>query len=404
MTRQLLILLFLIPCLAFAEWPKFLGPNGNDTVEKDSLFNPDLSRWQKAWEVNVELGYSATAVVGDFIYTMGHDGKNTEKVLCLDVKTGKTVWTHTYEGILLDKQHTGGPNTTPTIEGDKLYTLGKAGQIFCLNKADGSVVWKADLKALTKLKLPNWGYASSPVTHGDMILLSCGRTVVLNKKTGKLLWMSKSVDKDEKSYISGYATPVVFDYNGTDYVTFYLGTGLEILNVKDGSRVARYDLTSKYNMVSTTPIVVNEGKNIFLSWMPYSAFLEFDGKSIKSVWKEKNATRSFQNNIVIDGVAYGTHGHFRDKRTKMQAFDLKSGKLLWEEKFPWSQIIAVGDTFVCQNINGNLTTAKVSKEKFEQISSMNVLGNVCWTKPTYSNGRLFVRNNLGRLICYQFSQ
>ena len=165
-----LFVLFLIPGLAFAEWTQFLGPNSDDTVSKDSLFNSDLKKWQKAWEVNVELGYSATALVGDFIYTMGHDGKNTETVYCLDVKTGKTVWTHKYKGILLDKQHTGGPNATPTIEGDKVYTLGKEGQIFCLNKADGSVVWKADLKAISGQKLPNWGYSSSPVIHKDMLV------------------------------------------------------------------------------------------------------------------------------------------------------------------------------------------------------------------------------------------
>ena len=139
---------------------------------------------------------------------------------------------------------------------------------------------------------------------------------------------------------------MVFSYEGIDYVTSFLGTGLEILKLKDGSRVARYDVNSKYNMVGSTPLVTEDGSGIVLSWMPYSALLKFDGKSLKDVWKNKDATRSFQNAILKDGVIYGTHGHFRYKRTKLHALDLKTGKFLWEEKFPWSQIIAVGDTFV----------------------------------------------------------
>ncbi|MCM8530158.1 MAG: PQQ-binding-like beta-propeller repeat protein [Lentisphaeraceae bacterium] len=398
---RFLILLFLIPSLSFADWPQFKGPNDNNIVEKDSLFEPDLTKWKKAWEVNIGKGYSAVSVVGDLAYCMGHDSKNTETLYCLEVKTGKIVWKHQYEGILLDKQHTGGPNATATIEGDKIYILGKAGQAFCLNLKDGSVVWKEDIKALSKKKLPNWGYASSPVIHKDMVIFSCSKTIVLDKNTGKLIWLSKDIEEKETSYISGYATPVVFSYESVDYVTFYLGTGLEVLKLKDGTRAARFDVKSKYNMVSSDPIVTNNGSNIILAWNPYSAFLSFDGKSLKAVWKNKEATRSFQNSIVKDGVIYGTHGHFRDKRTKLQALDIKTGKALWEEKFPWSQIIAIGDTLVCQNINGNLTTVKLSKDKFEQISSIKVLDDVCWTKPTYANGNLYVRNNLGRVICFK---
>jgi outer membrane protein assembly factor BamB len=396
----LLLLSFSFVNFSHADWPRFKGPNGDDIVDADKQFNPDLTKWSKSWEINIGNGYSAVSIDGENAYCMGHDGDNTETLFCLETKTGKIVWKYEYAGPLLDKQHSGGPNATPTIEGDKIYILGKTGQAFCLNKKDGSVVWSQDLKKISTVKMPTWGYGGSPVIYKDILLFSCGKTVAVNKKTGALIWLSKDIEQGDLAYRAGYATPVVFTKGGVEYVTFFLGSGLEVLSLKDGSRVARYNVTSKYNMVASTPVIMDNGNSILLSWNPYSALLKFDGKSLKSAWKYKEATRSFQNNIVKDGVIYGTHGHFRDKRTKLHALNATTGKVLWEEKFKWSQMIAVGDTLVCQNIDGQLVTVKMNSSKFEQISSIKVLGDICWTKPTYSNGRLYVRNNLGKLICF----
>ena len=183
-------------------------------------------------------------------------------------------------------------------------------------------------------------------------------------------------------------------------MTFLLGTGLEILKVADGSVVARHNLKAEYNMTATTPIVMDQGKRIFLSWNRYSEMLDFNGESLSSAWKKKDYVHTMQNNILIDGVIYGTHGKDRGKRTSLMSIDAGSGETLWEEKgFRWSQITVVGDTMVCMTVDGMLVTVKVSKEKFEQVSSIKCLEGVCWTKPTYANGRLYVRNDLGRVLC-----
>lgn len=383
------------------DWSKFLGPNENDAISVDQEFIPDLSKWSKVWENKIGLGYSAVAVSGNQAFTMGHDGKARETLHCFDAKTGKTLWKHTYKGALINKLHKGGPNSTPTIEGDFVYILGKGGSAFCLEKESGKVVWEKDLLKEMDIPQPAFGLSSSPVIYKDWIIYSSGKTVVLNKKTGAKVWLSKTVAKSEAAYHPAHATPVIFTKDGVEYLTFFIGTGIEILKLNDGSFVARHDMKAEYNMTATTPIVMNEGGRIFISWNRYSEMLDFDGKSLKSAWKKKDYTHTMQNSILIDGVIYGTHGKDRGKRTSFMALDAASGKTLWEKKgFRWSQIIAVNDVFVCMNVDGNLVTVKVNPKKFEEVSNLSVLNGICWTKVTYANGRMYCRNDLGRVICY----
>ena len=386
--------------LTAADWPHFLGPNGNDQTSAESSFDPDLNKWKKAWEVKIGVGYSAVAVEGDFAYTMGHDAKNTESVYCIDTKTGETVWKHDYPGKLVNKLHFGGPNATPSIEGDFVYTAGKDGKAFCLYKKDGKVVWQKDLLETMGIPLPNFGIAGSPLIYKDWIIYTSGRALVLNKKTGDVVWLSKVSEPGESAYHPGHATPVVFSHSGKDYLAYLIGTGFEILNIADGSFVARHNLSAEYNMTATTPIILNDGKNILLSWNKYSEMLNFDGKALSKKWKTSKFIHTMQNTVLLDGVLYGTHGKDRSKRVTMNAVNPETGKFLWTAKFQWAQIIVIGDTMLCVTVDGQMVTVKVNKEKFEEVSRIKILDNICWTKATYAGGKIYVRNDKGRLLSF----
>ena len=401
MNKVYILAIFLLSSvLAAADWPKFLGPNGNDITSADSDFNPDLNKWKKSWEVKIGVGYSAIAVEGGFAYTMGHDARNTESVYCLDIKDGKVVWKHDYPGKLVNKLHFGGPNATPVVEGDFVYSAGKDGKAFCLDKKTGKVIWEKDLLKTMGIPLPNFGIAGSPVIHNDWIIYTSGRALVLNKKTGELVWVSKAVEQGESAYHPGHATPVIFKNGGKEFLSFLIGTGFEVLNLKDGSRVARHNLSAEYNMTATTPIILNEGKNILLSWNKFSEMLSFDGKALTKVWKTSKFIHTMQNTVLVDGVLYGTHGKDRSKRVTLNAVNPASGKFFWDAKFQWSQITVIGDTMLCMTVDGQLVTVKVNKNKFEEVSRIKVLDNICWTKATYAGGKIYLRNDKGRVICF----
>lgn len=402
MIKNILFFLFIfITASQAGDWPSFMGPSKNDNAPADRAFTADLLKWSKVWEKSIGVGYSALIVAEDCAYTLSHDQQKTESIFCFDAMSGRLKWTHSYEGPLLNKLHAGGPNASVTVEGDFIYSVGKGGQAFCLNKADGSVVWQQNLQKIMGIDMPAFGFAGSPLIYKNRVLFTSGKALALDKYSGKLIWLSKNISQEDAAYHPGHATPVVFTQDGVDYMTFLIGTGLEILKISDGSHVARHNLNAEYNMTATTPLVLNDGKKIFISWNRYSEMLEFDGKSLSSVYKLKGYVHTMQNSIYKDGVIYGTHGKDRGKRTSLMAIDVASGKTLWEQKgFKWSQLTLIGDTLLCLGVDGLMVTVKAQPEKYEEISSLQAQNNTCWTKVTYAHNRLYLRNNRGRIICY----
>ncbi len=135
----------------------------------------------------------------------------TERVLCLDEKTGKELWKHEYP-VKYEISYPAGPRCTPVVEGDYVWTLGAEGNLFCFNVADGKIVWSHDLKTEYKTKSALWGYAAHPLIDGDNLLTLAGgegsHIVALNKKTGKEVWKSGTAPEQ------GYCPPTIIEYAG----------------------------------------------------------------------------------------------------------------------------------------------------------------------------------------------
>jgi outer membrane protein assembly factor BamB len=185
--------LLAVPLLHAADWPHWLGPNGDNIAPESGHFEADLNKWSEAWKAKVGRGYSSMIVSRDRAYTIGHDEKSQETVRCLDIKTGDVIWSYSYDAQLLPKMHPGGPNASPTVVGDRVITLSKDGQIFCLSADKGKELWKANLGKILEIeKLPAWRYASSAVVDDGRVLFSAGKVAALDLKSGKTLWTSKN--------------------------------------------------------------------------------------------------------------------------------------------------------------------------------------------------------------------
>src|SRR5437660_1752906 len=108
----LVVIVTAVAPLIASDWPRWLGPNGDNIAPAAENFNPDLNTWKIAWQAEVGLGFSSLAVSGDAVYTIGHDGKAKETVYRLDAATGNVVWKYSYDAKLMPNMHTGGPNAT----------------------------------------------------------------------------------------------------------------------------------------------------------------------------------------------------------------------------------------------------------------------------------------------------
>src|SRR5262249_37664537 len=129
---------------------------------------------KELWRVKGGDGYSSFAVAGDVAYTMvgGEGGK--QSVIALDVKTGQRLWTHDCDVGKGDHRGFPGPRATPTLDGDRLYPLSSWGVLLCLKADSGEVVWQTDLVEEHRARLPQWGFATSPLVEGDLVYVMPG--------------------------------------------------------------------------------------------------------------------------------------------------------------------------------------------------------------------------------------
>src|SRR6478735_320502 len=130
------------------DWPQWQGPDRTAVSKETGL----LQEWPKggpplAWKVKgLGGGDSAPSVANGRIYGMSHRGSD-EFVWALSEKDGKEVW-----AVRIAPAHSQswpqskeGPSCTPTVDGDRLYVMGLAGDVACLQASDGKVVWQRSL-------------------------------------------------------------------------------------------------------------------------------------------------------------------------------------------------------------------------------------------------------------------
>ncbi|MBW3609027.1 MAG: PQQ-binding-like beta-propeller repeat protein, partial [Actinobacteria bacterium] len=172
------------------DWPQWLGPKRDGIWREEGLLRTFPEEGLKVrWRAPVAAGYAGPAVAGGRVYLMdrvpGPDANRpadpfqrvtlpgVERVLCLDERDGTVLWKHEYDcdyGI----SYAAGPRATPTVDGDRVYALGREGELVCLNAADGKVVWSKHLQKDFEGTLPGWGYSEAVLVDGDKVICTPG--------------------------------------------------------------------------------------------------------------------------------------------------------------------------------------------------------------------------------------
>ena len=145
---------------------------------------------------NLGTGYGSMAVAGDRVYMQGARGNNSF-LIALNRADGKEVWAKSI-GPIETRMMTNmgaGPRGTPTVDGDRLYTLTENGDLACV-KTDGSSVWQLNILKEFGGSQPRWMISESPLVDGPHLVVSPGGRgagmVKLDKMTGKTVWVAKA--------------------------------------------------------------------------------------------------------------------------------------------------------------------------------------------------------------------
>jgi outer membrane protein assembly factor BamB len=359
-----------------ADWPNFRGPNHNG-ISSEKLHLAESTAVRPLWQKNIGVGCSSVAIVGGRLYTTSNTGTkedpNTHEdvVYCLAADTGEEIWRYTYKCGLNFKSNTpGGPFATPAVDGDRVYTFSRKGDVLCLDTKSGRALWHRDVKQELALPPPfQGGFAGSPLVLGEMVILNSGGAgTALDKRTGKVIWVSEKED-------AAQATPVAF--------------------ASDGKELWRYPWDTKYKTNVADPIIV--GDRVFIStWYRMGcAMLDISSGQPVLLWQNKEMQNHYSTCILWDGHLYGFDV------AKLKCMDFKTGQIKWtlEGGFGRGSLMMADGKLIVLTEKGTLLIGDASPISFKPMLQAEIINGKFFTGPVLCDGRIYVRNLSGDLAC-----
>lgn len=397
--------LLLVACVAKEarvdglDWPCWRGPN-KDGITEETHWNPDAlaEKPRILWKADIGKGHSNVAIMDNRLYAMGRTSSKANEIICLNASNGKELWRYSYETLHDTK-------STPVIGGESLYALSGDGILLCLATEDGRLRWKRNIREEFNVEKITYGYCSSPLVQGDMLVLNVNSSgIALDKNTGELVWASAPHGKGIELPDGYHASPVPYSYDGDRYALLFSGTGLFSVEVKTGEPLWFYEF---YRRPPNCADPVLCGDRAFISHVFESkgknALLDITAATPEVVWQNQNMSNYFSACVYIDGYLYGSDGEI-DKANQLRCIDAGTGDIQWEQKMRMASLTATRDTLILIGEKGTLRLAEATPSAYREIASFDVLEGEkklrqFWTPPVLYGGLIYCRNYLGDLIC-----
>ena len=403
MKRSAFLLLCSLNMASAGAWTQWRGPGRMDHSPDKAI----LSSWPEGGPKQLwlsrdgGLGYAGFSVADDTLYTMGALSGG-ENVIALDAASGKTKWSVQLDNRIYPNQWGDGPRMTPTIDGDRLYALSASGVLGCLNRADGKVLWKADLVSDFGGKLQSWGYTESVLVDGPRVLCtpggSKGTMAALDKMTGKLLWQSKDLTEEAQ-----YSSPILIEHGGKKQVVQLVGKKVFGLSPEDGSPLWQGDFPGRVAVIPTS--IYHDGHVYVTAGYDVGArMFKLGGDSPELVYESNKMVNHHGGVILVNGKLYG-----HSDKGGWTCQDFLTGEPVWQDKTLGKGCCAyVAGHLICvSEKEGNVVLVEASeagwKEKGRftlspQTEQRKPQGRI-WVHPVIVDGRLFLRDQ-ELIYCY----
>lgn len=395
------------------DWPAWRGPNRDGkSIEKGLRKEWTDQAPPMHWQIdNLGKGYSSVSIVGKRIFTMGNRNKNSF-LIALDRKTGKELWA--------TKVGRGNPNCTPTVDGDRVYALGRGGKFLCANVKDGSVVWKKSFSSDFRGRMMSgWGYSESPLVDGDKLICTPGGTrsliVALNKKTGDTIWRARQPAEigNKGKNGAGYSSVVISYGAGVKQYVQLTGRGLVSVNAKTGKVLWTYNRIANGTANIPTPIVKDDYVFCSTGYGTGAVLLKLSktNSGIKAEEVYFLKSRQLQNHhggmILVGDYIYCGHGHNRGYPI---CVEFKTGKIAWGGRVRGAgtgsaAVVYADDMLFFRYQNGVMAIIAANPKSYHLLGSFKLatVHAESWPHPVIANGKLYLRDQQ-TLMCYDIAK
>ncbi|MGV3774097.1 MAG: PQQ-binding-like beta-propeller repeat protein [Verrucomicrobiales bacterium] len=366
------------------DWPQWRGKDRTGISRETGWMKdwPDEGPKQ-LWRNKIGIGWSSVSVADGRVFTMGNIDE-VDYVYAFDAVNGKPAWSYKYPCSSKDPNGYPGTRCTPTVDGDRVYTVSREGHFFCFNAKTGEKIWSKDFKRDFGASVPTWGFSGSPLIEGELVIVETGASgssvVAMDKKSGEVVWKS---GKDG----AGYGSPVAFDFKGNRAVAIFSAYGIHGFNIKNGQELFRHPWKTSYDVNAATPVVA--GETIFISsgYGKGCALINISSGKPEALWENKNMRNQMNSCVLWEGHLFGFD------ESELKCLDYKTGKVKWSDRsFGKGSLIVADGHLIIFSDKGELSLAKADAASFERLESFQALGGRdTWQLPAIANGIIYAR-------------
>lgn len=372
------------------DYPQFLGPERNGHANGPVLARTWEAQPRLVWRRDVGEGWSAFAVAGNRAVTQEQHGEE-EVVACYELATGAPQWTYRDRTRFASTVAGNGPRSTPTIQGNRVVTMGATGILNCLDLATGTRHWSVDVLLDNDGTNQDWGTAGSPLAWDDRVIVNPAGTadhslVAYAMEDGRRLWTSGG---DTASYSS----PARAMLGGREQVVIVNAGSVSGHEPDSGSVLWRVPWPGKQPKVAQPVLLPGSRLFIAASYGVGCALLHIvtDAEGIQSgtiVWSNRNLKAKFTNPVYHEGHLYGLDEGI------LVCLDMITGHRAWKAgRYGHGQLLCADGLLIVQCEDGTVALAAASPDTHVERGRFTALNARTWNSPALAGHYLLVRNH-----------
>lgn len=371
------------------DWPGFRGA-ARDSRVAGMRFPADWSTPPKeVWRQKIGPAWSSFAAVGDYLFTQEQRGA-MEAVTCYQAATGKLVWINEIAARFEDTMGLG-PRATPTFSEGKLFVQGCTGVLQCLDAATGKTIWKRDVTKDAETGVPVWGFSSSPLVVGELVVTFSGggegkNAIAYRRVTGDVAWRAGHA-------ASAYSSPHFAVLAGTPQVLMASDFGIQAFAPETGAPLWEYEWKVKNNPRCVQPLLAGDDLVLLGTTGATGSRLLRIMKNdaawkVEEEWLSKKFRPYFNDGVLHKRFLYGFDGE------RLACIDIESGERRWQGERYGGQLLLFEDMDMLLVLSeaGDLILIPAKPDRFVEAGHIKVLGGKTWNHPVAAHNRLYLRN------------
>lgn len=381
-----------------AEWPGYRGPTGDGHAVASDLAIDLNDPASLAWKTPIPgTGWSTPVVLGDQIWmtTATPDGTSLRAV-CVNRRSGaleRDIEVFRVEKPIEIHKKNSHASPTPAIEPGRLYVHYGTNGTAAIDTETGAVLWRDTAHTLEHYVGPG----SSPVLHGDLLILTCDGadvqySVALDKATGKERWKAPRSGRlrDDPDVRKSFSTPAILKVGDHEELVTPAADHVYAYDPATGRELWQLD----YEGYSVVPRPVAAHGLVFVCTgfnTPKLLAIRLGGHGQLGAdaiaWEEKSQIPANPSPLVVGDELYVV-----SDRGVASCFDARTGREHWRHRvggnYSASPLFADGKIFLCSE-EGVVTVIEPGKT-WRQRAASDLAARIM-ASPVAIGRELFIR-------------